>query len=128
MRSCGSKGAAGKHNDFCPSMTFAIAGDIMNLKNLRKIKWQLLSMRKAPQGRKAVELEVIAKQLGRYRDSRGKEPTYVRTREPSLSPPLSIPGHARDLKPGTARSIIDILLNDVDDWEIYLLEAEDDDT
>lgn len=43
-------------------------------------------------------------------------------------PPLSIPGHTRDLKPGTARSIIDILLNDVDDWEIYLLEAEDDDT
>lgn len=109
-------------------MTLAIACDIVNSKILSKIKRQLLAMRKAPQGRKAAELAAIAKLLGRYRDSRGKEPTYVRTRDPALSPPLSIPGHSRDLKPGTARSIIDILLNDVDDWEIYLLEVEDDDS
>jgi len=30
--------------------------------------------------------------------------------------------HPGGMKPGTARSIIDALLSDVDDWEIYLSE------
>jgi hypothetical protein len=41
-------------------------------------------------------------------------------------PPLSIPNHG-DLKIGTARSIVNTLLNDVDEWEIYLKENEDND-
>lgn len=68
----------------------------------------------------------LAKQLGRERDNRGKEPTYVRGRDPALSPPLSIPSHG-ELKVGTARSIINALLSDMDDWEIYLSENEDGD-
>lgn len=84
-------------------------------------------MGKSPFNRKADDFISIAKQLGRTKSNRGKEPTYTRDRDPMLSPPLSIPNHPGDLKPGTARSIIDALLSDVDDWEIYLLENDDDD-
>lgn len=85
-------------------------------------------MRKSPQGRKSDEFVSLAGRLGRVRDPRGKEPTYVRESDPTLSPPLSIPDHgAKDIKPGTARSIIDALLSDVDDWEQFLAEHEDED-
>ena len=47
----------------------------MNLKTLFKIKRELLQIYKSPQGRKALEFESLAKQLGRYKDNRGKEPT-----------------------------------------------------
>ena len=80
----------------------------MNLKTLSKIKRELLQIYKSPQGRKALE------------------PTYTRERDPALAPPLSIPNHG-DLKIGTARSIVNTLLNDVDEWEIYLKENEDND-
>lgn len=97
----------------------------MNLKKLKKIKLELNEMRRSPFNRKPSELSSIAKQLGRTIDNRGKEPTYVRAREPALSPPLSIPKHPGDLKPGTARNIIEALLSDVDDWEIHLMEKDD---
>lgn len=97
----------------------------MNRKTLAKLKKQLQEMRRSPYGKKASDFVSIAKQLGRTRDSRGKEPNYVRESDPSLTPPLSIPGHPGDLKVGTAISIIDALLSDVDDWEIFLaMEAE----
>jgi hypothetical protein len=99
----------------------------VNPKALKKIKRQLKEMEKHPFNRKPDDFISIAKQLGRTKDNRGKEPTYTRERDPSLSPPLSIPNHPGDVKPGTARSIIDALLSDVDDWEIYLSESEDDD-
>lgn len=99
----------------------------MNRKKLKKLRHDLLEIRRSPQGRKPAEFISIASQLGRIKDSRGKEPTYVRQSDPALSPPLSIPNHG-DLKIGTARSIIDALLNDVDDWEIFLQKAEDEDT
>ncbi len=98
----------------------------MNLKTLLKIKRELLQIYKSPQGRKALEFESLAKQLGRYKDNRGKEPTYTRARDPALAPPLSIPNHG-DLKIGTARSIVKPLFNDLDEWEIYLKENERDD-
>lgn len=82
-------------------------------------------MRKSPFNRKPKEFISIAIQLGRVRDNRGKEPTYIRSHDPVLSPPLSIPNHSGEVKPGTARSIIDALLNDVDEWE-SLFESEDD--
>lgn len=82
-------------------------------------------MRKSPQGKKARDLVSIALRVGRVRDNRGKEPTYVREVDPSLSPPLSIPDHgARDLKTGTTRNIIDALLDDVSEWEIFLNQAQ----
>lgn len=98
----------------------------MNLKTLKKIRRQLEEMRKSPRGRSAGDFESIANKLGRYKDPRGKEPNYVRERDPALSPPLSIPGHPGDIKIGTSINIIDALLSDVDDWEIFLQEAEDD--
>jgi hypothetical protein len=42
-----------------------------------------------------------------------------------LSPPLSIPNHSSDVKPGTARSIIDALLNDVNEWELALDQEDE---
>ena len=69
----------------------------------------------------------IASKVGRVRDKRGSEPNYVRAEDPALAPPLSIPGHGgADLKVGTVRSIVDALLSDLDAWEIYLLEVDDD--
>lgn len=97
----------------------------MNLKKLKKIKVELLAMLKSPQGRTSADMVAIAKTLGRARDSRGSEPNYVRSDDPALTPPLSIPGHAGDLKVGTAKSIINALLNDVSDWELFLNEVED---
>lgn len=103
-----------------------IACSIMDLKRLRKIERELEEMRKSPQNRRPDDFISIAKQLGRSKEKRGKEPTYTRERDPSLSPPLSIPSHAKDIKVGTALSIIDALLSDVDDWKIYLEEPNDD--
>lgn len=97
----------------------------MNPKALKKIKRQLEEMRKSPFNRKPDDFISIAKQLGRALDNRGKEPTYVRESDPALSPPLSIPNHSGDVKPGTARSIIDALLSDVDDWELHITESND---
>lgn len=98
----------------------------MNPKALKKLKRQLKEMEKSPFNRKPDDFISIAKQLGRTKDNRGKEPTYTRERDPTLSPPLSIPNHPGDVKPGTARSIIDALLSDIDDWEIHLSESDDD--
>jgi hypothetical protein len=99
----------------------------MDAKALKKIKRQLKEMEKSPFNRKSSDFVSLAKQLGRVKDNRGKEPTYTRERDPTLSPPLSIPNHSVDVKPGTARSIIDALLSDVADWEDYLAKSEDDD-
>lgn len=72
-------------------------------------------------------LENYASAVGRRKESRGKEPTWVREFSPDLSPPLSIPNHAKDMKAGTARSVIDQLLGDLDEWEQYLdQQAEED--
>lgn len=99
----------------------------MDLKKLKKLKAELKAIRLSPQGRKEHELVAIAKKVGRTRDKRGSEPNYVREDNPALSPPLSIPGHgAKDLKPGTVRSIVDALLSDLDAWEIFLMDAEED--
>jgi hypothetical protein len=95
----------------------------MNRTNLIKIRRRLMEMRKSPANCKAREFISIAIKLGRMKHSRGKEPNYVRI-EPWLSAPLSIPNHSVDYKRGTALSIIDTLLSDVDEWELYLLEAD----
>ncbi len=71
-------------------------------------------------------LEKYASAVGRQKDNRGKEPTWVRKVDPHLSPPLSIPNHSKDIKAGTARSIIDQLLADIDEWEQFIDQQEDD--
>ena len=99
----------------------------MTPKAISEIKRELMQMRRSPQGRKEADLVSLAKRLGRRLSDRGKEPNYVRERDPALSPPLSIPRHgSKDLKTGTAKNIIDMLLDDVSDWEIYLNEVNDD--
>ncbi|WP_180730361.1 hypothetical protein [Paraburkholderia sp. PGU19] len=93
---------------------------------LEKLRQQLREMRKHATGRRAPELEALARQVGRVKDNRGKEPTWVREKDPELSPPLSIPHHSQDMKAGTVRSIIDQLLDDLDTWESYLQDDEND--
>ena len=97
----------------------------MNTKKLKKIRAELESILRSPYGRTAREFESLAAQLGRTLDARGKEPTYVRSAAPSLSPPLSIPSHAKEFGAGLAKSLANALLSDVDDWEIFLLEVDD---
>ncbi len=92
----------------------------MNLKKLKKIKKRLQELAASPQGRKSDELVHVAKKLGRTLANRGKEPTYVKIGVPQFSNPLSIPQHPGDLKTGTARSIIDQLMDDADIWEQHL--------
>lgn len=100
----------------------------MNKNKLEKVKRELRAIRTNPQGRRAEELISLARQLGRVIDPRGKEPTYVRERDPALSPPLSIPNHGgRDMKIGTVRSIVDQLLDDADEWSIHLNEEDAED-
>ncbi len=88
----------------------------MDKKKLKKVKIKLERLRQSPHGIKASKLVSLAMQLGRHHSPKGKEPAYVRQSNPSLRP-LTIPGHRGDLKVGTARSIIDALLSDVDEWE-----------
>ncbi len=98
-------------------------GDIMNSKKLRKIKEALEGIKKSPSGRTFNEFKTIAGQLGRVRVNRGKEPTFEKVGPPPL-PVLTIPGHPSDLKQGTARQIAFSLLNDCDEWELYLQSQE----
>lgn len=89
---------------------------------LRKIKAALEDIQASPKGVNYKELISFANKLGRTKSNRGKEPTYVREDAPELSPPLSIPKHPGDMKVGTVLSIVETLLNDVDEWELYLQE------
>ena len=70
-------------------------------------------------GIKPDALERIAGKLGRRKVNRGSEPNYGSPEVPDLGHPISIPHHPT-LKPGTARSIINDLLSDVDIWNQYL--------
>lgn len=97
----------------------------MNIQQLKKIKLELAQLKRSPTGHGSSVFETLAKRLGRSKYKTGKEPTWIREREPALSPPLSIPHHSKDMPPGTARSIINALLNDCDDWDIYLQDLDD---
>lgn len=99
----------------------------MNRATLKKLKRELQQMRSNYAPVSSGDLERFAKALGRDQDKRGKEPTWVRKLDPHLSPPLSIPNHSRDVKAGTARSIIDQLLADADEWEQFLDQQEEND-
>jgi hypothetical protein len=92
----------------------------MNLKQLRIIRRDLEQIRANPVGRRSRELEGLATKLGREQFPRGKEPTWIRKRDPALSPPLSIPNHGKDLSTGTCRSIANALLDDCDEWEQFI--------
>ncbi|MDA8190656.1 MAG: hypothetical protein M0Z68_04060 [Gammaproteobacteria bacterium] len=91
----------------------------MNKKKLKKLRSKLEAYQRSPYGIKSADLASLAKQLGRERVNQGKEPTYMNGDYPQWGT-LTIPGHSGDLKIGTARSIIDTLLSDADEWEMVL--------
>lgn len=99
----------------------------MNSKKLKKLRREIEEMIRSPQGRKSEDFSSIARQLGRKLSDRGKEPTYVREAGPKLMPPLSIPNHAGDMPTGTARSILDALLSDCDEWGLFLQSIDEND-
>ena len=94
----------------------------MTPKALAKVRDKLESMLRSPRGLKSRDLESIAQKLGRTRAKRGSEPTWVREDQPLLTPPLSIPHHSADMPPGTAKSVIEALLSDADEWDLFLIE------
>lgn len=91
----------------------------MDLRKLSKIRQKLTSFR-ARGGLKSIELESLAKRLGRVRSDRGKEPNWVSLQFPSLRP-VSIPHHGSgDLNKNTAGAILDQLEEDIEQWEELL--------
>jgi len=96
----------------------------MDLRKLDKIKLDIDSFRNRG-GVKSSELESLAKRLGRDRNDRGKEPTWVNRQFPYLRP-LSIPHHGSiDLNKFTARGILDQLEEDIKKWEEVLVSNND---
>ena len=88
----------------------------MNRKKLDKLEQQIEAIRKKG-GIKSSELESLAKELGRVKSKRGKEPTWISEQFNDLRP-VSIPRHgSRDLNRYTAGGIIDQLELDVERWE-----------
>jgi predicted RNA binding protein YcfA (HicA-like mRNA interferase family) len=75
---------------------------------------------------KAKTLISLARRLGRKKENRGKEPTYVSLKFPDL-PPLAIPAHGgKDLRLGTMRSIVSSLEDDIARWKEELRDDEQD--
>lgn len=92
----------------------------MNLAVLKRLRAELKQLRSNFAPVNSNVLEKYASAVGRQKENRGKEPTWVRKLDPHLSPPLSVPNHSKDVKAGTARSIIDQLLADIDEWEQFI--------
>lgn len=79
-------------------------------------------MRRSPQ--KARDLESVAERLGRKKENRGKEPTWMSAQ--FKLPALTIPNHkGRDLATGTRNSILNQLEDDLLAWEEWLEENDD---
>lgn len=97
----------------------------MKRDTLKRLKRELGQLRRNFAPIDGNVLEGYASAVGRQKENRGKEPTWVRKMDPHLSPPLSIPNHSKDIKAGTARSIIDQLLADIDEWEQFIDQQED---
>lgn len=96
---------------------------MMTSKRLGKLRRELEAMQASPQGRRSRDFARLATKLGRQLFGGGNHPNYVRTEAPAFFP-LSIPNHTGDMPTGTARSIIESLLNDCDEWELWLVENE----
>jgi len=92
----------------------------MNVAALKRLRAELKQLRSNFAPVNSNVLERYASAVGRQKENRGKEPTWVRKLDPHLSPPLSVPNHSKDVKAGTARSIIDQLMADIDEWEQFI--------
>lgn len=97
----------------------------MNAAALKRLRADLKQLRSNFTPIDSKVLERYASAVGRQKENRGKEPTWVRKHDPHLSPPLSIPNHSKDVKAGTARSVIDQLLADIDEWEQFIDQDAD---
>jgi hypothetical protein len=87
----------------------------MTPEKLHKIKREIARLRRTEA--KARDLEKVARQLGRKLVKRGREPMWESTAFECLFV-LSIPRHGgKDLAPGTRKSILDQLEDDVLAWE-----------
>jgi hypothetical protein len=89
----------------------------MNRKRLESLVRKIAACRQTQP--KVKELISIAQALGRRKEKRGKEPTWV-SPFPELLP-LSIPDHeGRDIPRGTKNSILNQLENDIMSWDAFL--------
>ncbi|HEX9989277.1 MAG TPA: hypothetical protein VGE45_12465 [Chloroflexia bacterium] len=96
----------------------------MNKNKISKLKKQLVRLRNGSASIKSDDLQRFAKQLGRVRSSRGKEPTYVSELLP-YSAPISIPDHSGTLKRFTAENILDAFEQDIFAFEEELEQEGD---
>jgi len=104
------------------SFTSSISHDTMNRKKLNKLWRQIEGMRST--SLKAIEIQRLAKQLGRERVKRGKEPTWE-SREFQGLRALSIPDHGgKDLSPGVKQSILNQLEDDLISWDERITQKE----
>lgn len=99
----------------------------MDHSTLKKLRRELNQLRSNFAPVDSNVLEKYANAVGRTKENRGKEPTWTRKWDPHLSPPLSIPNHSKNVKAGTARSILDQLLADIDEWEQFLDQQDETD-
>jgi len=114
--------ANGGNHPYIFRFTYDIIYSTMNRKTLDKLKRELASCRRSQQ--KAADLESLARRLGRKPVKRGKEPMWESTEFDHLFP-ISIPHHGgRDLAPGTRKSILNDLEDDILAWEERLDEEE----
>jgi hypothetical protein len=90
----------------------------MNRKKLNKARQKLAELRRSSP--KAIEIQRLAKQLGRKKINRGKEPTWENEHFPHLRV-LTIPDHGgRELPVGTKNSILIQLEDDVNCWDLRI--------
>jgi hypothetical protein len=88
----------------------------MNRKKLRKLKRRLTALRRRVGNIRSRELVGLAQSLGRKRDPRGKEPTYV-SEWLRDAKPISIPNHPGSLSRFVAGNILDQFEQDLFQFE-----------
>ena len=94
----------------------------MNRKKLNKLWRTVEGLRRLSP--KALEIQKVAKQLGRKLVKRGKEPVWESLEFQSLRP-LSIPDRGgRDLTPGVKHSILNQLEDDLTSWDERITQQE----
>jgi hypothetical protein len=95
----------------------------MNRKRLSKLRKELEKLRNSTV--KALDLQRVAKQLGRRKVKRGKEPMWENAQFTWLRP-LAIPDHGggRDISPGVKNSVLNQLDDDLIAWDERITEEE----
>src|SRR5579864_4371376 len=84
----------------------------MNHRTLGKLRRELAQLRRPLRPHSPRTLESLAQRLGRVMEGGGSHPLWVSQRFPELRA-VPIPHHSVDIKPRTARSILDQLEEDI---------------